>query len=49
VKTAPSGTEQEGVRRSDPTEKDPILLTRREAEAAILDDSVFFADPLTGR
>ena len=35
-------------RWNDSTEKATILLLRREAEAAILDDSIFPADPLAG-
>jgi WD40 repeat protein/tetratricopeptide (TPR) repeat protein len=46
---SPSGMEQESPRWNDSTEKPIILLLRREAEAAILDDSVFPADPLAGR
>jgi hypothetical protein len=46
---APSGTDQDGPRWNDATEKPTILLLRREAETAILDDSVFPADPLAGR
>ena len=42
---APSGTEREGARWSDLTEKPTILLLRREAEAVIRSGPVFPADP----
>ncbi len=42
---APSGTEKEGSRWSNLAEKPTILLLRREAEAVILYDPVFPADP----
>jgi WD40 repeat protein/tetratricopeptide (TPR) repeat protein len=46
---APSGTENEGPRWSSLTEKPTILFLRREAEAAILNDSIFPTDPFAGR
>jgi tetratricopeptide (TPR) repeat protein len=46
---APAGTDQDGPRWNDATEKPTILLLRREAETAILGDSVFPTDPLAGR
>jgi hypothetical protein len=42
---APSGTEQEGPRWSNLTEKPTILLLRREAEAVLPFDPVFPAEP----
>jgi tetratricopeptide (TPR) repeat protein len=42
---APSGTENEGPRWGDLTEKPAILLLRREAEAVVRFDPVFPADP----
>jgi tetratricopeptide (TPR) repeat protein len=45
----PSGTENEGRRWSNLTERPTTLLLRREAEAAILHDSIFPADPFAGR
>jgi WD40 repeat protein/tetratricopeptide (TPR) repeat protein len=42
---APSGTENEGPRWSNLTEKPTILVLRREAEAVILYDPAFPSDP----
>ena len=42
---APSGAEHEGPRWIDLTEKPTILLLRSEAEAVVLYDPVFPADP----
>jgi hypothetical protein len=45
----PSGTEEEGAHWINLTEKPTILLLRQEAEAAVLHDSIFPADPFAGR
>jgi tetratricopeptide (TPR) repeat protein len=42
---SPSGTENEGPRWSNLTEKPTILVLRREAEAVLRFDPVFPADP----
>jgi tetratricopeptide (TPR) repeat protein len=46
---APSGTETDRPRWNNLIEKPTILLLRREAEAAIHDDSRFPVDPFAGR
>jgi hypothetical protein len=41
----PSGSEEEGPRWNDLTERSTTLLLRREAEAVVIHDRIFPADP----